>query len=324
MTPAGFDPVLITGASGFVGACVARAALARGHAVHVLLRDPARAWRLADVKDQLTVHQADLIDAASVGRCLASARPRVVLHLATHGAYESQAEARTILDANIVGILNLLQAAESHGAELVVQTGSSSEYGFRSDPMCETDRLEPNSVYAVAKAAQSHLGSLWSQRTSLAVVCLRLFSIYGPWEEPTRLIPTLIRKARAGLPIDMVSPDIARDLVYVDDICDAMLDFPRLRAQRGEIINLGSGQERTMREVVDTVQRIVGTRSPVRWNAFPARRWDAKHWCADASKAEEKLGWRAQHSLFEGLRKTADWMQTIGDDYGLPRIRHAG
>lgn len=324
MTPAGFDPVLVTGASGFVGACVARALVARGHAVHVLLRDPARAWRLTDILDRMTVHRADLVDAASVGRCLAAVRPRVVLHLAAHGAYESQSDARTILDANVVGTLHLLQAAVEHGTELVVQTGSSSEYGFKTEPMRETDRLEPNSVYAVAKAAQSHLGALWSQRTSLAVVCLRLFSIFGPWEEPTRLIPTLIRKARAGVPIDMVSPDTARDLVYVDDVVAAMLDFPRLLTQRGEIINLGSGQERTMREVVAAVQQLVGSKSSVRWNAFPARRWDAAHWCADPSRAADRLGWHPKHSLLEGLAKTASWMQMIGDDYGPPPVRRAG
>src|SRR6478752_7413954 len=105
MTPAGFDPVLVTGVSGFVGACTARALLARGHAVHVLLRDPDRAWRLADLRGDLHVHAGDVQDAAAVGRCFAAARPQVVLHLATHGAYESQADARAILDTNVIGTL---------------------------------------------------------------------------------------------------------------------------------------------------------------------------------------------------------------------------
>jgi nucleoside-diphosphate-sugar epimerase len=160
----GFDPVLVTGASGFVGACVAHELVRRRHTVHVLLRDPARAWRLAPVWDDLHVHRGDLIDADATRSVLRAVRPRVVLHLATHGAYEKQADARAILQINVLGTYNLLEAAAEAGAALFVSTGSSSEYGFKAEPMCETDRLEPNSFYAVAKAAQTHLCSLFARR----------------------------------------------------------------------------------------------------------------------------------------------------------------
>src|SRR5947199_6253276 len=106
---ADFDPVLVTGGSGFVGACVVQALVQRGHTVHVLLRDPARAWRLASVWRRLQVHRADLADAAATRNAVQAARPKVVLHLATHGAYERQADARTILQTNILGTYNLLE-----------------------------------------------------------------------------------------------------------------------------------------------------------------------------------------------------------------------
>ena len=300
-------PVLVTGGSGFVGACAVRELVRRGQDVHVLLRDPARAWRLTDILDRLTIHVGDLGDAHSVRRAFAGS-PSVVLHLATHGAYENQADARTILDTNIVGTLHLLEAAVDNDVKLFVQTGSSSEYGFRSEPMAETDRLEPNSVYAVAKSAQTHLGQLWWRRTRMPIVTLRLFSVYGPWEEPTRLIPTLLDRARRNLPLRMVSPDTVRDFVYVDDILDALLDFECLSGLGGETLNLGSGVETTMRELVETVTRLVGSRSEVRWNAFPARQWDATRWCADPRKAIERLGWSPRHSLRAGLAKTAAWL----------------
>src|SRR5262249_8782760 len=146
---------------GFVGACAVRELLRRGHDVHVLLRDPARAWRLADLIGSpvgrvsrpvslvelgqappsvderdgsgdpsyggLTIHAGHLLDADSVHEAMAAARPDVVLHLATHGAYESQSDARMILDTNIVGTLHLLDAAARANVGLFVQTGSSSE-----------------------------------------------------------------------------------------------------------------------------------------------------------------------------------------------------
>jgi nucleoside-diphosphate-sugar epimerase len=320
---AAWDPVLVTGGSGFVGACAVHELVRRGHEVHVLQREPAAAWRLHGVLHRLGVHRADLLDALTTREVVRAVRPGVVLHLAAYGAYEQQADARAILQTNVLGTWNLLEAAAAHGTPLFVNTGSSSEYGFKAEPMRETDRLEPNSFYAVAKAAQTHLCTLLAHRTEMATVVLRLFSVYGPWEEPTRLIPTVIRRARAGLPLEMVAPDVARDFVYIEDVIKALLDFPRLARLRGEVLNLGTGTQTTLREVVDAVTELLGSRSPVRWGAMAARQWDSAHWSADPSRAAQLLGWAPAHSLRQGLRKTAEWMRTVGDGYG-PREHTAG
>jgi dolichol-phosphate mannosyltransferase len=321
MSTASFDPVLVTGGSGFVGACVVEELVRRGHAVHVLLRDPVRAWRLAPVWQRLHVHQGDLVDEAATRAVVQQVRPKVVLHLATYGAYEKQADARAILRTNVLGTYNLLEAASESGTALFVNTGSSSEYGFKSEPMRESDRLEPNSFYAVAKAAQSHLCALLARRTPMATVSFRLFSVYGPWEEPSRLMPTLIRRARAGLPLEMVSPDTARDFVYAADVVDALVEFPRLAGLRGEVVNLGGGRETTLREVVATVTELLGSRSEVRWGAMAARHWDTNRWSADPAQATRLLGWTARHTLRQGLERMAEWMRKVGDDYG--RCEHA-
>lgn len=319
-----FDPVLVTGGSGFVGACAVEELVRRGHSVHVLLRDPAKAWRLAPVWPRLHVHQGDLVDEVATREVMKAVRPKVVLHLAAYGAYEKQSDARTILRTNILGAYNLLEAAADHGTELFVNTGSSSEYGFKSEPMRESDRLEPNSFYAVAKAAQSHLCGLLSKRTDMATVVFRLFSVYGPWEEPGRLMPTLIRRARAGLPLEMASPDIARDFVYAEDVVNALVDFPRLTPLRGDVINLGSGRETTLREVVATVTDLLASRSEVRWGAMTPRHWDTNRWSADPALASRLIGWKARHSLRHGLEWMAEWMRKVGDDYGQRELAAAG
>src|SRR5205807_2299476 len=117
----------------------------------------SKPWRLADVLHRLVVHRADLTDASQTRNVFADACPAAVLHLAAYGAYESQADARLILQTNILGTFNLLDASAAAGVKVFINTGSSSEYGFKSQPMREDDRLEPNSYYAIAKAAQSHL-----------------------------------------------------------------------------------------------------------------------------------------------------------------------
>jgi nucleoside-diphosphate-sugar epimerase len=321
-----FDPVLVTGAAGFIGANAVRALLARGHTVHAVVRPGPDPWRLRGLNGPVTSHRLDLADAEAVHALLRRTRPGAVVHLATYGAYERQTDFRAMVGANVLGTFHLLEAAEAAGVRAFVSAGSSSEYGFKAEPMRETDRLDPNSLYAVAKAAQAHLCGLAARRGTggMGVATFRVFSAYGPWEEPSRLIPTLLRRARANLPLEMVAPDVARDFVYVDDVTDALLDLPRVAGLRGEVINLGTGVETTLSEVVAAVLELTGSRSEVAWGAMPPRRWDTDRWVADPLLAARLIGWRAGHGLRQGLAKMAAWMGDAGYDDQIGPVRGAG
>ena len=316
MISAEFERVLVTGAAGFIGACAARELSRRGHAVHTLLRTPSRAWRLDGILDCIHVHEGDLTDADRVTEIVRDVRPAAIVHLATHGAYERQADARSIFHTNLIGTYNLLEAARDCGVRAFANAGSSSEYGFRAEPMRESDRVQPNSFYAVAKAAQTHLASLISARSELGVCTFRLFSIYGPWEEPTRLIPTIIRRAWSGLPLEMVSPNTSRDFVYVDDILVPMLDFERIAKMKGDVVNLGTGVQTSLEQVIETLRSVCPRPLDVRWGAMQARHWDADKWVSDPSRAKELFHWTAEHSLRDGLARTADWIQQQGGGDG--------
>jgi nucleoside-diphosphate-sugar epimerase len=114
----------------------------------------------------------------------------------------------------------------------------------------------------------------------------------------------------------MVSPDTARDFVYVDDVLRALLDAPAAARLRGEVFNLGSGVETTMRSAVEAVTELLGSRSEVRWGAMPARQWDSACWSADRMRAKEVLGWEPQYSFRAGLARMAAWMDLMWDNYG--------
>ncbi len=301
--------VLITGATGFVGAVLARRLVADGHEVHALMKSTTPRWRIADVVADLRCHEADLRDEAALRAVVGEIRPEVIYHLATHGAYPFQTDPDGIIQTNILGTWNLLKAAARVDYEVFVNTGSSSEYGFKEYAMRETDLLEPNSYYSVAKCAQTLLCQHVANTESRPITTFRLFSVYGPLEEPSRLVPTLIRQCLEGSDLTLVDPEIARDFVYVDDVVDAYLRFDKLAAMSGEIINVGTGVRSTIKQVVEQVLRHTGARVQCHWGAMPARIWDTRTWVGDCTKSNRLLGWSAQTSLSDGIEQTIAWVR---------------
>ena len=307
---------LVTGAAGFVGANMCRRLLETGSAVHAVVAPRTDLWRLAGIEDALHLHRADICDAEKLGAAVRAIRPAVIYHFATYGAYPQQTDAERILLTNIFGFWNLLRACNEVGFELFVNTGSSSEYGKKRGPMRETDRLEPDSYYAVAKSGQTLLGQHMARQDGLRVVTLRPFSVYGPWEAPSRLIPHLMMAAIRDRPIRMVSPATARDFIHVDDFLDACLLIDELKALNGEIFNVGTGTQTTLETLVATLSELCGAPLDARWEAMPARTWDTDRWVADVGKLSKRTAWRPATPLREGLEKCLAWFRAHSDLYG--------
>jgi UDP-glucose 4-epimerase len=314
--------VLLTGGAGFVGAALCRTLLSRGFEVHALLRTPGRSWRIAGVLSDLRAHEIDIRDDDRLTRAVREIHPEIVYHLATFGAYPYQTDADAIVQTDILGTWNLLKALASVDYEVFVNTGSSSEYGFKQYAMRETDLLEPNSYYSAAKCAQSLLCQHVARAEHRPITTFRLFSVYGPYEEPTRLVPTLIRKCLAGEPLDLVPPGIARDFVYVDDVVDAYLRIDALAKLSGEIINIGTGVQQTIRDVVEVVLTETGAHVECRWGAVEPRIWDSSIWVADCTKSKRLLDWRATTRLEQGLRSTIEWTRSQGAGNALSDLQH--
>jgi nucleoside-diphosphate-sugar epimerase len=306
------EKFFLTGATGFVGACLARKLCEIGCEVHVLVRPGANLWRLDGLSSKIHIHTGDLNDETLVRDLVTAIQPTIIYHLAVHGAYSSQTNADKIILTNVFGTWNLLKACSEVDYKVFVNTGSSSEYGMKPHAMRETDLLEPNSYYAVAKAAQTLVSQYMACADHRPITTLRLFSVYGPHEEPSRLVPTLIQRSFEGKPLEMVSPDTARDFVYVDDVVEAYLQIGQLSLQCGEIFNIGTGIQSTMRDMVRAVQRATGVNAKVQWGGMPARNWDAETWLADATKVRRALKWTAKTSLSDGIAKTVDWYRAEG------------
>lgn len=299
--------VLVTGGTGFVGANLVRRLIQEGGRPHLLVRPAANWWRLEDVREQLEPHTVDVLDFDQLCGVVREIRPELIYHLATYGAYASQTDADQVIRTDILGTWNLLRACGASPYRLFVNTGSSSEYGWKSQAMRETDLLEPNSYYAVAKSAQTLLCQHVARSEQRPINTFRLFSVYGPYEEPSRLFPTIIQRSLRGEALEMVSPQTARDFVYIDDVVDAYLQIDRLAAHVGETFNIGTGVQSTLRDVVDAVQQAVGAEVPVRWGTMPSRIWDTDTWVADGTKARRLLQWSPSTRLEEGVRRMVGW-----------------
>src|ERR1051326_389284 len=250
--------VLVTGGTGFVGANLGRRLLREGHQVHLLVRPKCRDWRIAEIRSQFTLHDAAIEDNDAVERIMAEIRPEWIFHLAAYGAYSEQTGLEQMIMTNLRGTTVLVAAALKHGFGAFIHTGSSSEYGYKDHAPAETEWLEPNSHYAVTKAAATQFCRFTAQKTQTNIQTLRLYSIYGPFEEPTRFIPTVIaRGSQYGDLPPLVNPNISRDFVFIDDAVDAYLAAALdPNPEWGAIYNVGNGTQTTIKDVAAITRRI--------------------------------------------------------------------
>jgi UDP-glucose 4-epimerase len=302
--------VILTGSTGFIGANLSRRLLQDGHELHLLLRQEHNPWRIESIQKHIQLHFVDLRDSDHLAHTVRHIRPDWIFHLAAYGAYSWQADLAGMIETNIVGTANLLNACIPTGFAVFVNAGSSSEYGLKDHAPPETECIEPNSHYAVTKASATLFCRSTAQAHNVPVPTLRLYSVYGPYEEPARLIPALIAHGfRNQLPA-LVNPDVARDYVYVDDVTEAfVLAATKPTSDQGAIYNVGTGIQTTLRDAVAIARRIMGTSAEPAWGSMPDRHWDTDHWVADSAKIKRELQWQPRYGFEEGFAKTVDWFR---------------
>lgn len=237
--------------------------------------------------------------------CVAHYDPDYVINLIGYGGHPHQTDVRKIYDTNFIlteQVLSILRMKKV--MPLYIHAGSSSEYGGNCCYPDEQDMLTPNSHYAVSKGAAANLIYYYGKHLKFPCVNLRLYSVYGKYEQETRLVPTLIKEGKLDRLPSFVNPNTSRDFIHVDDVCLVILQtIAALTGENyGESFNIGTGERTTIREVAAIARRVMGISLDPQFTMDP-RIWDCTNWVAKVSKAKKLLGWSAKTKFEDGLRK---------------------
>jgi nucleoside-diphosphate-sugar epimerase len=301
--------ILITGATGFVGACLTHKLVEMNCDVYLFSRKTSNKWRIANILDSVKNFNVDLKDYDQTEQLVLAIKPDIIYHLATYGGYSSQKDFNKIMETNVFGTANLLNACAKIDFECFVNTGSSSEYGLKMHPMSENDVLEPINDYGVSKACATLYCQSLAKSTQLPIVTLRLFSPYGYYEEPTRLIPYVIKSCLLGENPKLTSASSVRDFIFIQDVIDVYLEVINSNFKHGEIFNVGAGEQHSIEEIVKIIIELTGNKVQPQWGALTRRLNEPDMWCSDNSKIRHSLKWIPKYDLRNGLKKTIDWVK---------------
>lgn len=313
-------PVLVTGAGGFIGGHLAAELTRRGAKVRALLRYTSRGdrgtlgWLPAEIQREVETFFGDLRDVESVQH--ATRGMRTVFHLGAQIAIPySYVNPRDFFETNVLGTLNVAQAALAAGVERLVHTSTSEVYGSaQTVPITETHPLEAQSPYAASKIGADKLMDSFHRSYGLPVVTVRPFNTYGPHQSPRAIVPTIVGQALAGDRVRLGALEPRRDLTYVSDTVAGFLSAAEVPEAIGRTIQLGTGDAVSVAEIVDAVAAQLGR--PLRVELDPERLRPAASevqlLVSDPGMARELIGWNPAVGLRAGLAETIAWMQRHG------------
>lgn len=315
-------PILIIGASGFVGANLFKKIKSYREDVFGTSFSGA-GWRFKDTSSILHMNMCDINNVNDVFK---KVEPKTIFDCSSFGAYSFEKNIDLIHKTNYLSLIEIFETLEYHDISAYIHAGSSSEYGLNSASPSEDSPLIPNSQYAISKAAASNAITFYGKIKKFPVVNLRLYSVYGPYEDSSRLIPVLCEKTLEKSLPQFADKEVSRDFIYIDDVVDAFIASAlRMRSEiYGESFNIGTGKRTDLKELAAISKSIFSINSDPRFDSKSGRAWDTDDWYADIEKSQKYLKWTPKISLEEGLKETQKWWKNFLKDNSFNKLTKKG
>lgn len=309
--------VLVTGAGGFIGSHLVERLVRDDATVRALVRYNSRNdWGLlemlpADVRNAVEVVTGDIQDPFLVDKAVEGSE--VVFHLSSLIAIPySYVAPQAYVATNVQGAVNVLEASRRHGVERIVHTSTSECYGTaKYVPIDEKHPLQGQSPYSASKIGADMIAESYWRSFELPVAVIRPFNTYGPRQSARAVIPTIISQALSGGVVHLGSLTPTRDLNFVDDTVEAFIRVGQTPGAVGEIINIGSGREISIRDLAQLILDLMDSDARIECEEQRLRpgKSEVERLLCDNDKARRILGWETTVTLEEGLRRTIDWIQ---------------
>jgi nucleoside-diphosphate-sugar epimerase len=304
---------LVTGIAGFIGSSIAHELVTRGETVRGLDDFSTGKWEnIEDIKGKIDFRRISLLDPA--GLAAACEGMNYVIHQAALPSVpKSVLEPELTHNVNVNGTLNVLLAARNAGVKRVVYAASSSAYGESEVLPKREDMLpRPISPYAVQKLTGEYYMQSFSQVYGLETVCLRYFNIFGPRQDANSQYSGVLAKfitqlQKGETPTIFGDGEQSRDFTFVGNAVQANLKGCVAPAKEvsGKVFNIATGTRFSLNQIFETLSRIIGFSGAAKY--AETRAGDVKHSLADITLAQKHLGYSADVSFEEGLKRTVDW-----------------
>ncbi len=300
--------VLVTGAAGFIPSHLTRRLVKEGAEIYIITKYNSifDNIRLADVWDKIHVIEADIRNVDSLKQ-IKEIAPQIIFHMAAYNHVgDSFMHVSEALDCNGKGTANVIEAYQDF--EKFIYMSTSEVYGYQEKvPFTETMKPFPTSPYAVGKYA----GELYCQMKyhvkKLPIVITRCFNTFGPYQSERAVIGEIIMNCLTGKPIRATEGKQTRDFNYVENIVDGLIAAATNAKAVGQIMNIGSGEEISIKELIMKIHKWTESKSKLEIGALPYRPTEIWRMCADNTKAKQMLNWKPRISFEEGLKKTIRW-----------------
>lgn len=306
--------VLVTGGAGFIGSHVCDGFLADGHEVSVI--DDLSRGRAGRLPETVELHRVSVLDAPRLAEVVAAIEPELICHLAAQvDVRESVADPRNDADVNVIGTVNVLEAARVVGARVLFASTGGAIYGEDAPvPSPETALSAPGSPYGVAKyCAEQYLG-LYNRLFGTEHAVLRFANVYGPRQPAygeAAVIPVFCSNGIQGKPLTIYGDGKqTRDFVYVGDVVAAFMAASAYG--KAGVWNIGTGIELNVLELAEGVVRLTGGRSELVF--APPRAGELARSALACERAAQDLGWRPAMSLADGLQTVVSWFESGAPD----------